>query len=71
VGLPPLMRRGRSQYMDFITMCTEEKIPDIESTLLYLVTKDHKGVTYRVNSTCIRTVEWKKVKRSLEVVYML
>jgi hypothetical protein len=71
VGLPPLLRRGRPQYMDFITMCTEEKIPAIESTLLYLVTKDHRGVTYRVNFTCIPAAEWKKVKRSLEVVYML
>jgi hypothetical protein len=59
------------QYMDFITMCTEEKIPNIGSTLLYLVEKDSRGVMYRVNFTSISTVEWKKVKRSLEVIYML
>jgi hypothetical protein len=52
-------------------MCTEEKIPNIGSTLLYLVEKDSRGVMYRVNFTSISTVEWKKVKRSLEVIYML
>jgi hypothetical protein len=52
-------------------MCKEEKIPNIGSTLLYLVEKDPRGVMYRVNSTCIDTAEWKNVKRSLEVVYML
>jgi hypothetical protein len=71
VGLPPSMRKGLPQYMDFITMCKEEKIPNIGSTLLYLVEKDPRGVMYRVNSTCIDTAEWKNVKRSLEVVYML
>ena len=71
VGLPPSMRKGLSQYMDFITMCIEEKIPNIGSTLLYLVEKDHRGVMYRVNFASISTAEWKKVKRSLEVVYML
>lgn len=71
VGLPPLMRKGLSQYMDFITMCAEEKIPNIGSTLLYLVEKDHRGVMYRVNFASISTAEWNKAKRNLEVVYML